>query len=118
VSLLIQFIILKRKGKWSVKSDDLERVFSIQHEAMTTAVRLANESGKNGKPSVVILQRAKNKFEKIWIYGKSPYPPSRSDLLPVRSRVIDHRRAPPEGPDRPAHARQSRFRRPGVNPEF
>lgn len=94
MSLLIQFIILKRHGKWSVKSNDLDRVFSTQREAMTTAVRLAHESGKNGKSSVVILQRAKNKFETIWIYGESPYPPSRADLLPVRGPLTDHRQAP------------------------
>jgi hypothetical protein len=91
---VIQFIVLKRKGKWSVKSNDLERSFLVQHEAMIAAVRLANESGKNGKPSVVILQQAKNTFKKVWTYGESPYPPTMSDLL-----APSEADAPPERPD-------------------
>jgi hypothetical protein len=35
--------------------------------------------GKEGKPGVVLLQKSKTKFEKIWTYGESPYPPARSD---------------------------------------
>jgi hypothetical protein len=80
---LIQFIVLKRKGKWSVKSTDQERSFSGQLEAIHAAVQLANECGKNGKPSVVLLQAAKNQFETIWTYGASPFPPGKSDLPPL-----------------------------------
>ena len=75
---MIQFIVLNRNGKWSVKSNNLDRSFPAQHQAMIAAVRLANESGKNGKPSVVILEQPN--FETIWTYGKSPYPPTNSDL--------------------------------------
>jgi hypothetical protein len=39
-----------------------------------------NESGKNGKPSVVLFQKAKDQFEQIWTYGESPFPPTSSDL--------------------------------------
>ena len=77
---LIQFVVLKRKGNWAVKSNDQERSFSAQLEAMHAAIQLANECGKNGKPSVVLLQTAKNQFETIWTYGESPFPPSKSDL--------------------------------------
>lgn len=77
---LTQFIVLKRKGSWAVKSNDQERSFSAQLEAMHAAIQLANECGKNGKPSVVLLQTAKNQFETIWTYGESPFPPSKSDL--------------------------------------
>jgi hypothetical protein len=45
----IQFIVLKREGKWVVKSKDLERVFSVQREAVDAAIRFANDSGKEGK---------------------------------------------------------------------
>jgi len=76
----IQFIVLKREGKWVVKSMDLERFFPIQREAVDAAIRFANDSGKEGKPGVVLLQKSKTKFEKIWTYGESPYPPARSDL--------------------------------------
>jgi hypothetical protein len=76
----VQFIVLKCKGKWSIKSRDLERFFSMQREAMDAAIRLANDSGKEGKPAVVLLQKSKTEFEKIWTYGESPYPPTRSDL--------------------------------------
>ena len=82
----IQFIVLKREGKWLVKSKDLERVFSVQREAVDAAIRFANDSGKEGKPGVVLFQKSKSKFEKIWTYGQSPYPPARSDL-PTVSRT-------------------------------
>ena len=59
----IQCIVLKRKGKWAVKSVDQERFFSSQREALHAAIELANDCGKEGKPSVVLLQKAKNKFD-------------------------------------------------------
>ena len=77
---LTQFIVLKRKGSWAVKSNDQERSFSAQLEAMHAAIQLANECGKNGKPSVVLLQTAKKQFDTIWTYGESLFPPSKSDL--------------------------------------
>ena len=80
MTAVIQFIVLKREGKWVVKSKDLERVFSVQREAVDAAIRFANDSGKEGKPGVVLFQKSKTKFEKIWTYGQSPYPPARSDL--------------------------------------
>ena len=76
----IQFVVLKYKGKWSIRSGDLDQFFSVQREAMDAAIRLANESGKEGKPAVVLLQKSKTVFQKIWTYGESPYPPARSDL--------------------------------------
>jgi hypothetical protein len=76
----VQFIVLKYKGKWSIKSRDLERFFSVQREAMDAAIRLANESAKEGKPAVVLFQKSKTEFQKIWTYGESPYPPARADL--------------------------------------
>jgi hypothetical protein len=86
MSSLIQFIVLKREGRWLVKSMDLERFFPIHRQAINAAIRFANDSGKEGKPGVVLLQKSKTKFEKIWTYGESPYPPARSDL-PVVSRT-------------------------------
>jgi len=86
MTALIQFIVHKRKGKWVVKSKDLERIFSVQQEAVDAAIRFANDSGKEGKPGVVLFQKSKSKFEKIWTYGQSPYPPPRSDL-PMVSRT-------------------------------
>jgi hypothetical protein len=80
MNTLVQFIVLRRKGKWVVKSKDLERVFSVQREAVDAAVKLANDSGKEGKLGVVLFQKSKTEFEKIWTYGESPYPPVRSDL--------------------------------------
>jgi hypothetical protein len=82
----VQFIVLKCKGKWSIKSRDLEQFFSMQREAMDAAIRLANDSGKEGKPAVVLLQKSKTEFEKIWTYGESPYPPPRSHLPKTSSR--------------------------------
>jgi hypothetical protein len=86
MAVLIQFIVLKREGKWVIKSKDLERVFSVQREAVDAAIQVANDSGKEGKPGVVLLQKSRTKFEKVWTYGQSPYPPARSDL-PIVSRT-------------------------------
>jgi hypothetical protein len=72
--------VLKYKGKWSIKSRDLHRFFSMQREAIDAAIRLANESGKEGKPAVVLFQKSKTEFQKIWTYGESAYPPTKSDL--------------------------------------
>jgi hypothetical protein len=86
MTALIQVIVLKREGTWLVKSKDLEQVFSVQREAIDAAIRFANDSGKEGKPAVVLFQKSKTKFEKIWTYGQSCYPPARSDL-PMVSRT-------------------------------
>jgi hypothetical protein len=83
MTAMVQFIVLKREDKWVVKSQDLERVFSVQREAFNAAVRLANDSGKEGKPGVVLFQKSKAEFQKIWIYGESLYPPARSDFPPM-----------------------------------
>ena len=80
MTALIQFVVLKRDGKWEVKSKDLERVFSKQREAVDAAIRFANDSGKEGKPDVVLFQKSKSEFEKIWTYGENSYPPAKSDL--------------------------------------
>jgi hypothetical protein len=77
---LIQFVVLKRKGTWTVKFDDQERSFAALQDAIHAAIKLAHECGKDGRPSVVMLQRAKNRFDKVWTYGESPFPPSKSDL--------------------------------------
>jgi hypothetical protein len=80
MTAFIQFIVLKREGKWVVKANDLERFFSVQREAVDAAIRLANDSGKEGKPGAVLFQKSKSEFEKIWTYGEDPYPPARPDL--------------------------------------
>jgi hypothetical protein len=80
MNAVVQFIVLKRRGNWIVKSKDLERVFSVQREAVDAAIKLANDSGKEGKPGVVLFQKSRTEFEKIWTYSESPYPPVRSDL--------------------------------------
>jgi hypothetical protein len=80
MTAVVQFIVLKRGDKWVLKSKNLERAFSIQREAVDAAIQFANDSGKEGNPGVVLFQKSKTKFEKIWTYGESPYPPARSDL--------------------------------------
>ncbi len=79
MTAVVQFIVLKRRGKWVVKSKDLERIFSVRREAVDAAIWFANDSGKEGNPGVVLFQKSKTKFEKIWTYGESPSP-ARSDL--------------------------------------
>jgi hypothetical protein len=78
----VQFIVLKRADKWVVKSGDLERVFLAKRDAVAAAIRFANDSGKEGKPSVVLFQKSKADFQSIWMYGQSPYPPTSATSKP------------------------------------
>src|SRR5215475_14927517 len=71
---LVQFVVLRREDKWVVKSKELERVFPAQHKAVEAAIKLANDSGKDGKPAVVLFQKPKTDFQKVWTYGESAYP--------------------------------------------
>jgi hypothetical protein len=43
----------------------------------------ANDSGKEGKPGIVLLQKSKTKFEKVWTYDQS----SAGSDLPIASRT-------------------------------
>ena len=79
----VQFIVLKRADKWVIKWQDAERAFPAQHKALEAAIKLANDSGKNGTPAVVLCQRSKTDFRKVWTYGESAYPPTKSDLSVV-----------------------------------
>jgi hypothetical protein len=81
MTAVVQFIVLKRRDKWVLKSKDLKRIFSRQREAVDAAIRFANDSAKEGKPGVVLFQKSKSEFEKIWTYGEDSYPPAKSDLL-------------------------------------
>jgi hypothetical protein len=76
----VQFIVLRQGGKWSVKSQDLERSFADQPAATRAAIDLANHSGKNGKPAVVIVELAKGRFKPVWTYGQDSYPPAKLTL--------------------------------------
>jgi hypothetical protein len=83
--------VLRRENKWVFKAKDLERFFSIHREAVDAAIRSANDSGKEGKPGVVLVQRSKTEFQKIWTYGESPYLPTKSDL-PMMSGTPEPRK--------------------------
>ena len=83
---IVQFIVLRREGRWAVRANDLERVFSAQREAVDAAIRCANDSGKEGKPAVVLFQKSKSEFARIWTYGEDSYPPAMSDLPVARAR--------------------------------
>ena|ERR1700730_12834579 len=76
----MQILVLKRRGKWLVQAADLDQTFSDQLAAIKAGIELANETGKNGKPSVVLVQTAKSRFKTLWTYGVDPYPPTRSGL--------------------------------------
>jgi hypothetical protein len=76
----VQFVVLKRADKWVVKWQDAERAFPRHHKAVEAAIKLAYDSGKNGKPAVVLFQKTKTDFRKIWTYGESAYPLTKSDL--------------------------------------
>jgi|AmaraimetFIIA100_FD_contig_91_1175163_length_998_multi_3_in_0_out_0_2 hypothetical protein len=95
----VQFIVLKRADKWFVKWQDAERIFPVQHKAVEAAIKLANDSGKNGKPAVVLFKRSKNDFRKFGPTARATYPPTKSDLA-VNAQVTQARK--PSGPATPA----------------
>jgi hypothetical protein len=78
MSKLIQFVVLQRSEKWVVKSRDLERAFGDKRKAIHWAVELANESGKNGKPALVLAGCRRHEFAPIWTFGKDSYPLAKS----------------------------------------
>jgi hypothetical protein len=71
-----QIIVFRRRGKWSLKAAEIDQIFVDQLTAIKAGIELANERGKNGKPSVVFLRKSKDEFRKIWTYGVDSYPPS------------------------------------------
>jgi hypothetical protein len=77
---VVQILVLKRRGKWSVKAGEHEQTFCDQLAAIKAGIELANETGKNGKPSAVLFQAAKSRYNKVWTYGLDPYPPAHSGL--------------------------------------
>src|SRR5215471_9515471 len=62
MSELVQFIVPQRSEKWVVKSRELERAFGDRRKAIHCAVELANESGKNGKPALVLAGCRRHEF--------------------------------------------------------
>jgi hypothetical protein len=78
MSELVQFVVLQRSEKWVVKSRELERAFGDRRKAIHCAVELANESGKNGKPALVLAGSRRHEFAPVWTFGKDPYPLVRS----------------------------------------
>ena len=105
MTTMVQFIVLKRQGKWVVQCNDLERFFSIQREAVDAAIRFANDSGKEGKPGTVLFQKSKTEFETIWTYGESPYPPQRSDLPAMSGTPEPGKLSSKQRPTRSPHRR-------------
>jgi hypothetical protein len=85
----VQFIVLKCKGKWSIKSRDLERFFSMQREAMDAAIRLANDSGKEGKPAVALIQKSKieNRVREDLDIRRKPLSPAQIGFARDRGRL-------------------------------
>jgi hypothetical protein len=54
--------------------------FFCATQAVEAAIKLANDGGKDGKPAVVLFQKTKTDFQKVWTYGESAYPPSKLAL--------------------------------------
>src|SRR5438094_560861 len=70
----IQFIVLKYKGKWSIKSRDLHRFFSMQREAIDAAIRLANESGKEASLRWFYSRNRKPSFRRFGHTARATIP--------------------------------------------
>src|SRR5262249_34840609 len=88
----------------------LERAFGDRRKAIHCAVELANESGKNGKPALVLAGSRRHEFAPVWTFGKDPYP-LRQGSLPAGeirfSPACEER--PPQPPRRLNTAPRSRW---------
>jgi hypothetical protein len=73
---VIPIVIRRRKGRWTVQTRELERMFADETAAMKSAVQFAHESGRNGSPAVVVRQEGKTKLTDVWTYGSDTYPPT------------------------------------------
>jgi hypothetical protein len=69
-----------------VEEDGCSRLTTRNDSAVDTAIRLANDSGKEGKPGAVLFQKSKSKFEKIW-RRNPPDRGERGDVLSVAPGV-------------------------------
>jgi hypothetical protein len=64
----IHFVVHRNGEKWCVRSTGLERSFADEAAARAAAVELANHSGKNGKPAMVLAELPGGALETIWAY--------------------------------------------------
>jgi hypothetical protein len=91
---LAQVVVLKRRGKWCLKAEEVCDIFPDQRAAMKAGIDLAHEVGKNGKPSAVLFQIKKNAFKTVWTYGVDSYPPTRSGLPEICAAKTGRRTTP------------------------
>jgi hypothetical protein len=80
-----QYLVLKGRGKWFVKSlGRLGVSYSSEVRAIRGAVDRAEKSGKSGKPAMVALFIKHCEPKIIWTFGQDPYPPIKFNLaLPL-----------------------------------
>jgi hypothetical protein len=81
-SAVIQVLVRHQGDKWMVKIRELERIFADEREAMSCAVQMAQESGKNGTPSVVLLHGEDATLKEIWTSGKDA-PPLQGERISI-----------------------------------
>jgi hypothetical protein len=78
-----QYLVLKGRGSWFVKSlGRLGVCYSSEARAIRGAIDRAEKTGMNGKPSMVALFIKHNEPKIIWTFGQDPYPPMTFDLEP------------------------------------
>ena len=82
---LAQIIVFRRRGKWSLKAADVDQIFADRSAALKAGIELANERGKNGKPSAVLFRMSKGEYRKIWTYGVDSFPPKLAELPEITS---------------------------------
>jgi hypothetical protein len=70
-----QYLVLKRRGKWCFKSRGrFSAPYASETKATQAAIDRAEESGKKGKPAMVVLFAKPSELKTIWISGRNPYP--------------------------------------------
>ncbi|MGH8262295.1 MAG: DUF2188 domain-containing protein [Steroidobacteraceae bacterium] len=71
-----QYYVVNRSGAWKIKfRDDLFGPYLNQAEALRLAIDAAQNLGRRGTKSQVLIEGEPDHFHAEWTFGQNPYPP-------------------------------------------
>lgn len=70
-----QYFILSDQGRWKIRYEGKDYLYSTQRDAMKAAVDAAHNAGRKGYDAQVLIQGQDGQWRAEWTYGNDPYPP-------------------------------------------